>query len=69
MDISRLSLDSGDLALSLCTLLELRHLLSLYGRCGDFLTQDDVTNLTGGERRNIDTVTFTEVLWQSVNIN
>jgi hypothetical protein len=55
-------LHGGDLALSLRALLKLRHLLSLNGRSGDLLTEDDVANLAGGERRNVDAVALAEVL-------
>lgn len=62
MHVGGLRLDGSDLTLSLGTLLQLRHLLALYGRCRDLLTEDDVTDLTGGERGDVDTVPFAEIL-------
>ena len=32
-------------------------------RRGDFLTEDDITNLAGGERSDVDHVSFSEILW------
>lgn len=55
-------LDSRDLALGFSTLLQFRHLLSLYRGSNNLLSKNDVADLTGRQRRNVDTVTFAEVL-------
>lgn len=55
-------LDSRDLPLSFSALLQFRHLLALYGGSNDLLSKNDVADLTGRQRRNVDTVTFPEVL-------
>ena len=62
MDVGGLRLHCGDLALSLSALLELGHLLTLHRRCCNFLSKNDITNLTRGQRRNIDAVPLAEVL-------
>ena len=53
--------------MSLClgALFQLCHLLALDGWRGDFLSEDDVADFTGGQGRNVHTVTFAEVLYNT----
>lgn len=62
VDVGRLRLDSSDLTLGFCTLLELCHLLPLDRRCGDLLTKNDITDFASCQRGNVDTVPLAEVL-------
>jgi hypothetical protein len=59
-----LRLNRSDLALRLGALLQLRHLLSLDGRCCNLLTKDNVSHFADSERCNVDTVAFPKVLDQ-----
>ena len=62
MHVRRLRLHRGYLTLRLGALLQLRHLLTLHGRRGNLLTEDDVANLTGSEGSDVHAVTLAEVL-------
>lgn len=64
--VGSLCLDGGDLTLCLGTLLQLCHLLPLDGGRGNLLTEDNVSDLAGGERSNVDAVTLPEVLWAGI---
>ena len=64
--VGSLRLNGGNLTLCLGTLLQLRHLLPLNGRRGNLLTKDDVSDLAGSERSNVDTVTLSEILWANI---
>ena len=55
-------MNSCYLALGLRAFFKLRHFLTLLRRGSDFLAQDDVPDLTSGQRCNIDTVTLAKVL-------
>lgn len=55
-------LNSSNLPLSLSAFLQFRHLLSLYRRSNNLLSKNDVSDFTGCQRRNVDTVTLAEVL-------
>jgi len=61
VNVGRLRLHSGDLALRTGALLKLSHLLALYGQSSDLLTEDDITNFTGSQRRDADAVPLAEV--------
>ena len=62
----RSRLYGGDLGLCLGALFQLCHLLALDGRCGDFLTKDDIAYLTGSQGRDIHAVAFTKVLYNTL---
>ena len=61
--IGCLRLDGGNLTLRFGRLLEGGHLLTLFRRRGDLLTKNDITDFAGSERSDIDTVSFSEILW------
>jgi len=48
MDVRRLGLNGGDLALSFSTFLQLCHLLSLDRGCSNLLAKYDIPYLTNG---------------------
>lgn len=57
-----LRLNSGNLALCFSALLELGHLLALNRRGGNLLAQNDISDFADGQRRNVHTIAFAEVL-------
>ena len=61
MHVCRLRLNSSNLVLRLGVLLEFSHLLTLNRRSRDLLTEDNITDLASGERRDVDTVALSEV--------
>jgi len=63
MDVGCLRLDSGNLTLRFGRFLEGGHLLALLRRRGDLLTEDDIADLAGSERSDVDTISFSEILW------
>lgn len=61
MDVGGLRLHCSDLALSLRRLLQLGHLLTLDGGRSDLLAKDDVPNLAGCERGDVDAISLAKV--------
>lgn len=57
-----LRLHSSDLCLRFGALFQFGHLLTLHRRRNDFLTENDISNLAGGQRCNIDAIALAEVL-------
>jgi hypothetical protein len=55
-------LESSDLTLSRRTLFQLRHLLPLYRRGGNFLTQNDVSDLRLCQGCDVDAIPLAKVL-------
>lgn len=55
-------LNSCNLSLGFGAFLQFRHLLTLYRGSNYLLSKNDVADLTGCQRRNVDTVTFTKIL-------
>lgn len=59
--VGSLGLNSRHLSLRFGRLFNFCHLLTLNRGRGDFHTQDDISNFTGGQGSDIDTVSFTEI--------
>lgn len=55
-------LNSRNLPLCFSALLQFRHLLALYRGSNNLLSKDDVTDFTGCQRGDVDTVTLAKVL-------
>lgn len=62
MNIGSLGLYSSDLTLSFCALLKFSHLLTLHRWRSNLLAENNVTYFADRERRNVNAVSFAEIL-------